>query len=156
MQAEAERLRLIAEKLREEDAETAEETGQANKPDNVSLGRSRRFGAPDFPRVTNPNAAPRRYRRRLRRRQSPQGRNVRRRSRSPRSTSVGTLAVPNFEPGQLTWLRQRYHVAVKANPLLKKHDAAVPYVQKLAMTEFGIIAGRNTVLDQIIRLVLRS
>jgi hypothetical protein len=43
-----------------------------------------------------------------------------------------------------------------ADPLLAKHEAAIPHVKELAKTEFGIEAGRNTLLDQIIRPVLRT
>ena len=43
---------------------------------------------------------------------------------------------------------------MKVDPQWAKHDGAVSLVQKLANNEFGIEAGRDTLLDQIIRPVL--
>jgi hypothetical protein len=73
--------------------------------------------------------------------------------RKPRKHGAGRP--PKFEQGQLAWLRQRYYVAVKADPLLAKHEAAIPHVQNLAKIEYGIDAGRNTLLKYVIRPVLR-
>jgi hypothetical protein len=72
--------------------------------------------------------------------------------RKPRKQGAGRP--PKFEQGQKAWLRQRYYVAVKLDPRLEKHDAAVPYVRGLAKIEYGIDAGRDSLLDQIIRPVL--
>jgi hypothetical protein len=73
------------------------------------------------------------------------------RQRKPRKQGGGRR--PKFEQGQLAWLRQRYHVAVKADPLLAKQEAAIPHVKQLAKLEFGIEAGKNTLLKHIIRPV---
>jgi hypothetical protein len=72
----------------------------------------------------------------------------------PKPRKPGGGRRPIFEQGQLAWLRQRYHVAVKADPLLKKHAAGISHVKDLAKTEYGLEAGEDTVVDQIIRPVL--
>jgi hypothetical protein len=59
-----------------------------------------------------------------------------------------------FTPEQQTSLQERYREDLKADPLLAKRDAAVAHVKGLAKTAFGIDAGRNTLLAQIIRPVL--
>jgi hypothetical protein len=73
-------------------------------------------------------------------------------NRKPRKQGGGRKR--KFEEGQLAWLRQRYYVAVKADPLLEKHDAAILHMQKLAKTEFEIEVEHYMVRNQIIRPVL--
>jgi hypothetical protein len=63
---------------------------------------------------------------------------------------------PTFTPEQRDWLREKYSNDLKADPLLKKHDAAVAHIQNLAKTEYDVDVGRKTLLEQIIRPVLRA
>ena len=65
-------------------------------------------------------------------------------------------APAKFKPEQQQWLREQYSSDLIANPRLAKHDGAVPHVKGLAKTKYGIDAGRNTLLQQIIRPVLRA
>jgi hypothetical protein len=62
---------------------------------------------------------------------------------------------PLFDEKRKTWLQKKYSRDLRRDQRLAKHDAAVPHVQKLAKDKYGIVAGRNTLLDQIIRPVLR-
>lgn len=62
---------------------------------------------------------------------------------------------PKLDAKQQKLLQKQYSRDLKKDPLLAKHDAAVPHVQKLAKTKYKIDVGRNTLLDQIIRPVLR-
>jgi hypothetical protein len=62
---------------------------------------------------------------------------------------------PLFDEQRKTWLQKKYSRDLKKDQRLAKHDAAVPHVKQLAKDKYGIAAGRNTLLDQIIRPVLR-
>ena len=126
-------------------------------------GRSRRFGAPDFPRVTIRERSVQRaadctdgwayyvWRPDLDRLYAqPQ-----RKTKSKRKP--GDVGRPvKFDPEQQRWLQERYRLDVEANPRLAKklRDVAVPHVQQLAKTEYEIIAGRDVVLEDVIRPVL--
>jgi hypothetical protein len=71
--------------------------------------------------------------------------------RKPRKRGGGRR--PMFTAQQQQWLREKYSSDLKADPLLAKHEAAVAHVQNLANNQYGIEAGRDTLLDQIIRPV---
>ena len=74
--------------------------------------------------------------------------------RKPRKPGGGRH--PKFKPEQQQWLQARYRRELKKDARLANRKIAVDRVQKLVMTEYGIEAGRNTLLDQIIRPVLRQ
>jgi hypothetical protein len=61
-----------------------------------------------------------------------------------------------FTPEQQRWLQNHYRLDLFALPTLKKQDAAVPHVMEMAKAKYGIEASRNTLLDHIIRPVLRA
>jgi hypothetical protein len=61
---------------------------------------------------------------------------------------------PLFDEKRKTWLQKKYSRDLKKDPRLAKHDAAVPHVIQLAKDKYGIAAGRNTVLEQVIRPML--
>jgi hypothetical protein len=65
-------------------------------------------------------------------------------------------APAKFKREQKQWLQNKYSSDLAAEPRLAKHDAAVPHVKELAKTEFEIDVGPNTLLQQIIRPVLRA
>jgi hypothetical protein len=73
-----------------------------------------------------------------------------------RETREPAGAPPKFKPEQQQWLQNKYSNDLMAEPRLAKHDAAVPHVKELAKTNFEIEVGRNTLLQQIIRPVLRA
>jgi hypothetical protein len=75
-----------------------------------------------------------------------------------RTRKPGAGRKPKFKPEQQAWLQARYKRDLRKNPRLaaKLADVAVPHVQKLAKDKYGIDAGRNTLLGQIIRPVLRA
>ena len=62
-------------------------------------------------------------------------------------------APPKFTADQQQWLRGKYSSDLAADPLLAKNEAAVLHVKELARVKFGIEAGHNTLLKQIIRPV---
>jgi hypothetical protein len=74
----------------------------------------------------------------------------------PQETREPGGAPAKFKPEQQQWLQNKYSSDLLAEPRLAKHDAAVPHVKQLAKTQFRIEAGRNTLLQQIIRPVLRA
>jgi hypothetical protein len=75
-----------------------------------------------------------------------------------RTRKPGAGRKPKFKPEHQAWLQARYKCDLRKNPRLaaKLADVAVPHVQKLAKDKYGIDAGRNTLLGQIIRPVLRA
>jgi hypothetical protein len=72
--------------------------------------------------------------------------------RKPRKQGGGRK--PLFDEQQKTWLQEKYSLDLKTSPRLARHKEALPHVEKLAETEYGILAGPDTLLDQIIRPVL--
>jgi hypothetical protein len=74
--------------------------------------------------------------------------------RKPRQPGGGRRK--KFKPEEQVWLRKRYSRDLKKNPRLAKHDGAVAHVKALAATSYGVVAERDTLLDHIIRPVLRS
>jgi hypothetical protein len=74
---------------------------------------------------------------------------------TPKPRQPGGGRHPKFKPEQQQWLRARYWRDLKKDQRLVKQDtAAVPHVKKLAKDKYGIQAGRNTLIVQIIRPVL--
>ncbi|MGX1050843.1 hypothetical protein AB7M74_001778 [Bradyrhizobium japonicum] len=71
-----------------------------------------------------------------------------------RKRRPGSGRRPKFKSHQQAWLQVQYRLDLNAIPRLAKRDAAVPHVRKLAETEFTIHAGRDTLLEHIIRPVL--
>lgn len=74
---------------------------------------------------------------------------------TPKPRRPGGGRRPKFKLEQQQWLRARYRRDLKKDQRLAKQEAAaVPHVQKLAKDKYGIEAGRNTLLVQIVRPVL--
>jgi hypothetical protein len=74
--------------------------------------------------------------------------------RKPRKPGGGRK--PKFKAQEQRWLQATYSRHLKKDRRLANRKLAVDHVQKLAMTEYGIEVGRNTLLAQIIRPVLRQ
>ena len=51
---------------------------------------------------------------------------------------------PKFTPERNEWLQEKYRRDVKANPLLARHENAIPHVQGLAKTNIEIDAPGTT------------
>ncbi|QHO72311.1 hypothetical protein ACH79_06400 [Bradyrhizobium sp. CCBAU 051011] len=76
--------------------------------------------------------------------------------RRPEKRKASGGAPRKFTAQQQQWLQNKYGRGLKAEPRLAKHEGAVEYVRGLAKTKYDIDAGRNTLLEHIIRPVLRA